>query len=336
MAITTNPEHPLTTEYFVRLISAHSQSPLLVFIPGNPGLIDYYTTYLDLISNEYPEYDILAISHAGFQTSGDYVREGNKDAFEFHDLDFQVRHKCSIIKKHIQQGHTRLNFLCHSVGGYVTQRVVSNLLEDADVSEKINIDFIGLICPTIVDIAKSDSGVFFTKLFTYLPLIQLAVWVLTMLQLVLLDSLARKIIEKLIIARPKLKNDRLTEAWQNAIMATFKIYKSKRIAQQALTLAREELQVIHRDDRMNDWFFKELPITHKTRLWCFFAESDYWVHDNTRDYILSRYHDQEDPHVQFQIGEPSDGQTHAITHSFCIDQSVEFSNITCEALGNKR
>ncbi|OBA16956.1 hypothetical protein METBIDRAFT_14033 [Metschnikowia bicuspidata var. bicuspidata NRRL YB-4993] len=332
MTIRTNLEQPLTSEYHVTLAQGAADSPLLVFIPGNPGLIDYYTTYLDLISVEYPDHDILAISHAGFQTSGDFVADAAAQKYVFYDLEYQIRHKCSIIKKYIAQGHTRLSFLCHSVGGYITQRVVARLLADKNVGPKISIEFIGLVCPTIVDIAKSDSGVFFTKLFTYLPLIQLAVWFLVVLQTIFLDSLARKIISKLVIARPQATCDKLKEAWQNSIRATFKIYKSKRITRQTLELAREELQVIHRDDDINDWFFNELPASHGTRLWCFFAASDYWVHDNLRDYILGRYHDQDNLHVRFQIGEPSTKSTPAITHSFCIDQSVEFAEITCAAL----
>lgn len=332
MAIRTNEKHPLTSEYHVHAKTQDLESPLLVFIPGNPGLIDYYTTYLDLISAEYPKYDILAIGHAGFQTSDDFVAAAMAHDFTFFDLEYQVNHKCRIIKQHVLAGHTNLSFLCHSVGGYITQRVVARLLEDDDVKHKITISFVGLICPTIVDIAKLDSGVFFTKLFTYLPLIQLAVWFLTFLQTVLPDSLVRKIIAKFIVARPDSKDVKLMESWENALNATFKIYKSKRIARQALTLAREELQVIHRDDVINDWFFDHLPKTRKTRVWCFFAESDYWVHDNTRDYILGRYHDQENKYVRFQVGEPSNEHSQAITHAFCIDQSVEFAKITCEAL----
>ena len=329
--ISTNQEHPLTTEYHLNSSSGSENSPLLVFIPGNPGLIDYYTTYLDLIGDEYPEYDILAIGHAGFQTSDDFVMAGKKDV-TFYDLDFQVRHKCSIIKKHVLLGHTRLSFLCHSVGGYITQRVVALLLKDEEVKHLIKVEFVGLICPTIVDIAKSDSGVFFTKLFSLLPVVQLAVCLLAVLQTVLPDSLARLIISRFVISRPRLKDAKLIELWENAVDATYKIYKLRRIARQALTLARQELQVIHRDDEMNDWFFHEIPTTHQIKVWCFFAESDYWVHDNTRDYILGRYHSQDNRNVQFQVGEPSTEHTHAITHAFCIDQSVEFAQITCAAL----
>lgn len=336
MAISTNREHPLTSEYHVSSRHSSDDSPLLVFVPGNPGLIDYYKTYLDLISEQYPEYDILAVSHAGFQTSGDYIVDGNNGDFVFYGLEYQIAHKCNIIKRRILAGHRKVSFLCHSVGGYITQRIISTLLLDEELCEVFEIEFVGLICPTVVDICRSESGVLFTKLFTYLPIIQIALGFLTVLQWVLSEALARCIIAKFIVARPVSKsakqNAKLIEAWENAVDATFKIYRSKQIAWQALTLARQELQVIHRDDKMNDWFFHELPQAQNISIWCFFAESDHWVHDNTRDYILARYHDQDNQQVQFQIGEPTTGHSKAITHSFCIHQSEEFAEITCEAL----
>lgn len=330
--IKTNPDHPLTSEYFIGCKDKSLHAPLLVFIPGNPGLIDYYTTYLQLIHERFPHYDVVAISHAGFQTSGEFVREGSTNDQRFYDLDYQIHHKCEILKKYILSGNTNLSFLSHSVGGYIVQRVIQGLLQDEEVNHMIKIEFSGLICPTIVDIAKSDSGVFFSKLFRYLPVVSLAVAVISLLQLLLPDSWARYIIKSCVISRPVSSDERLKESWNNSVDATFKIFKSKRIVRQALTLAQQELQVIHRDDEMNDWYFLQLPKMHGVRHWCFFAANDYWVHDNSRDYILSRYHSDKDNGVFFQIGNTSNENCRSITHSFCIDQSVEFAQITCEAL----
>lgn len=332
MPITTNPDHPLTSIYLRLSASHNARSPLLVFIPGNPGLIDYYITYLDIISERHPEFDILAISHAGYQTSDNYLRAGNTGDQTYYDLDYQVDHKVQILKEQILKGHTELHFLCHSVGGYITQRVVRKLLKDSDVKDLVHVRFIGLICPTIVDIAKSQSGVYFTRLFSVLPLVQVCVFLITFLQLILPESWARLIIKNYIIARPRVTDARLRESWENSLDATFKIYLSHRIIRQTLTLAKEELETIHRDDDYNDWFFLDLPKSHGTRIWSFFAISDYWVHDNTRDYILSRYHDQENELVHFQVGDTDNGEVKAITHSFCIDQSVEFAEITSDAL----
>lgn len=333
IAIYTNENYPLTSEYWIDANPSLPSAPLLVFIPGNPGLIDYYVTYINAISKKYPQYDILVIGHAGYQTSGDYVKDGAQPGHpEFYNLEYQIQHKVDILKKHVLEGHIKLSFMCHSVGCYVTQRVIQCLLGDKEISDKIHVEFVGFICPTIVDIAKSDSGVLFTKLFNILPVISIAVFFVRFLQLLLPDSWARAIIKNYAIDSPALCDDILKEAHVNAIDATFKIYKSPRIVRQALLLAREELNVIHRDDEFNNWFFEKFPETTGAKIWCFFAHSDYWVHDNTRDYILGRYHDLENMRVRFQVGDSDQKETKAIGHSFCVDQTAEFVEVTLAVL----
>lgn len=333
MNIKTNGEHPLTSEYYRAPISGNgATSPLLVFIPGNPGLIDYYLTYLDLLAVDYPEFSVLAISHAGFQTSGDYVRAGEVDSQTFYGVEYQIEHKTKILKQYVLSGHRELYFLAHSFGGYLTQRIVKKLLRDPELRDRVDIKFIGLVCPTIVDIAKSQSGVYFTRLFNALPLVQLAVFFVGLLQVLLPESAVRYIIRNYIIAKPALTCDKLMESWNNSVEATYKIFSSKRIVRQALLLAREELNVIHRDDALNDYFFNEFAEEHDIKIWCFFAIKDYWVHDHTRDYLLARYHDVENEHVSFEVGDTDSEGQRAITHSFCIDQSVEFAAITSRAM----
>ncbi|WPK23972.1 hypothetical protein PUMCH_001224 [Australozyma saopauloensis] len=330
--IYTNTDYPLTSEYWIDAKSQGLSSRLLVFIPGNPGLIDYYVTYMNIISEKYPGYDVLVVGHAGYQTSGDYLVAAKGLHPDFYDLDYQIDHKVKILKKRILDGHDQLSFMCHSVGSFITQRVIKKLLEDKELEGKVRIEFVGFICPTIVDIAKSDSGVLFTKLFNNLPVVTLAVWFVCFLQFLLTDSLARSIIKKYAIDSPCLNDKRLIEAHENAVDATFKIYKSPRIVRQALSLAREELNVIHRDDQLNDWFFETLPRNFDVKIWCFFAFNDYWVHDNTRDYILGRYHNLENESVKFQVGDDDKKDFKSIGHSFCVDQTVEFAKVTIAAL----
>ena len=331
MSVTTNKDYPLTSEYF--LASKNGPSPkLLAFIPGNPGLIDYYVTYLELLAESNPDFNILAVSHAGYQTSDDFVAAGKLEKQPYFNLEYQINHKYEILRKQILRGHTELYILCHSMGAYVTQRVVKMLLNDEEVSKVVKIKFIGLICPTIVDIAKSRSGVAFSRLFNYLPLVTVAVWFISLLHFILPDLTAELIIRKFVISHPVLRDSKLMESRHNSIEATLKIYKSKRIVRQALNLAEEELLVIHRDDTLNDWFFRDLPETHGTVIWSFFAYKDHWVHDNTRDYILTRYHGPKSALVHFEVGNTNNENCPAITHSFCIDQSVEFAEITCKAL----
>lgn len=332
MSLITSTTEPFTTLYHREPLHASDNPPLLVFIPGNPGLIDYYTTYLDLVAKQHRHFEILAISHAGYQTSDDFEKITESEVF---DLDYQVNHKCRVIKDHILatrgEKKVEVSFLCHSMGAYIMQRVAKRLVYDADFNRLVDIKFVGLICPTLVDIAKSLLGQYFTTLFNWLPLVHVAVYFIILLQWVLPNLVAESIIRKKIIAKPALSDKDLVESWNNAVTATMKIYKSTKIVRQTITMAKEELNKIHRDDEFNDWFFNELPATG-AQIWSFFAPFDYWVHDNSRDYILTRYHDALNPHVRFVIGDADTEEKKAINHSFCIDQSVEFAEITCAAL----
>lgn len=88
-------------------------------------------------------------------------------------------------------------------------------------------------------------------------------------------------------------------------------------------MAIEEMDMILDDAELNNWFFNQLS-NQGTKIWTYFAFEDYWIHDNTRAYILTQFHDDSNHNLSFQLGAVDDG----ITHSFCVDQSVEFSHIT--------
>lgn len=335
MALQTYKDSPLTTVYHKTSLQDGPGRQVLIFIPGNPGLIDFYTTYLDLVQRQYPILEVFAISHAGFQTSDDYLKAHQQHQFLFYNLEYQIQHKIEAIKQLIDEADnevTELYFLSHSVGCYITQRVTKLLLSDAEIRDRIQIKFIGLITPTIVDIATSESGQFFTKLFNWLPAIQVILVFVTILRFILPTVIIHKIIDHAVIAKPNLKSKAAIESWENSKLAAYKIFTTDSIIKQALTLAHEELIEIHKHEEVNQWFFNELSQNTAVKIWSFFAIKDHWVHDSTRDYILATYHDSENNNLKFELGNIDSETSPAITHSFCVDQSVEFSEITCKAL----
>lgn len=325
MSLITLDQYPLTSAYHKPPLVESDQVDLLVFIPGNPGLVEYYVTYLDLLQQEHPTFEIYCLSQAGYQTTDDYLNEGAK-RYPYYDLKFQVNHKVKIITDIVnsKKGKVNLHIFAHSVGSYITQRVVKQLLEH----EKINIKFIGLICPTVINIRESSSGQRLVSLLSYLPLVTLAVIFSWTLNLLLPQLVAKYLFRNHIFSRPKLEDDASTQALEHSIDASYKLIKSTRIVRQALTMAIEEMEMILNDDELNDWFFKDLTENHGIKIWGYFALNDHWVHDNTRSYIFTRYHDPSNHNLSFQLGDVDDG----ITHSFCVDQSVEFSKITLNTL----
>lgn len=325
MSLSTLPNYPLTTLYS----HPSDSNDLLIFIPGNPGLAEYYITYLELIRKQYPRFEIMCISHAGYQTSDDYMK-GNQEPFEYYDLQYQIQHKVDIIKDKVKQKSqgkpVNLYLFSHSVGGYFVQRIVNNLLTTRGVKTKINIKLIALICPTVIDIGKSSSGQKLISLLTYLPLVTLATVLVTIVRLLFSEATAKSIIRNWIFSAPKSATKEAQQSIDHSVEATYKLATSKRLVKQATTMAIDEVKEIHRDDEINDWFFTELP--KKIKLWTYFAHQDHWVHDSSRDYLLLRYHDINNDNVLFTVGNVDDG----ISHSFCVDQSVEFAEITLAAL----
>lgn len=231
-----------------------------MFIPGNPGLVDYYVTYTDLISKKYPEYDILVVSHVGFQTSDDYVNLGRLKLHpDFYNLNDQIQHKVQILKQRVLQGQHTLSFLSHSIGSYITQRDIKTLRERACAA--LDEDRVRrLYMPNHLRHCAVCVGSGFYNVIQLSPCYHYGYFLFTLLKFLLPDSWARSLIRKYALDPPSLRDAILIHAHKNAVDATFRIFKSARIARQALCLAREELNVIHRDDSLNDWFLRSFRV----------------------------------------------------------------------------
>lgn len=280
--------------------------------------------------------EVLAISHAGYQTSGDFVSDGEKHPFVYRNLDFQIQHKIDVIKDFVLREKTNkpteLYFLCHSLGAFIAQRTIKGLLEDKEVAGNITIKFVGLLCPTVYDIAGSASGQKFVKMARFFDIVKFVVFLRALLTLLLPGSIIRYIIKSMVIAPPALVTEEASKNHQNAITATHAILKSKRIVQQALEMTKDEMRLIDTDTALNDWFFQTAPSEYGFKVWSFFAILDHWVSDDTRAKLLARYHDQANKNVVFDIGNDTNTESVAISHSFCVDKSVEFAEITAKAM----
>lgn len=152
---------------------------VLLFIPGNPGVIEFYREYLQclfaLISQHEPNLDIMAVQHAGHGTvpsttefdhiiSTEYLsdkelfirRNGMKGDSLFgyghgcYTLKEQVDHKCALIDEVLCTEGTRLVLIGHSVGAYMAVECMKRFEEDVEF-------FLGLF-PTIENIGKSTKA----------------------------------------------------------------------------------------------------------------------------------------------------------------------------------
>ncbi|EGW34335.1 uncharacterized protein SPAPADRAFT_54487 [Spathaspora passalidarum NRRL Y-27907] len=287
---------------------------LLLMIPGNPGLIEFYMTYLDLIQEQFPYMEILGISHAGF--SGSAISE------KTYDLSFQISHKYDIVKKFILDKYasagkkTNLYTLAHSMGCYVYQRALWEILHDKELDGKVTVKFSGLITPTILDIAQSPSGTKVNFMINWnIPFIWFALLLCSFLNLILSEEAMQNVVALRLIPRRKRK----ALGVENSIVGGVKLLKSKEIINQALTLASEEMKEINSDHKINDWYFHHLS----DKKWVFFANKDRWIGNKTREYLIQQY-----GNGSGQKFEICNNKSEPIMHNFCVSQSEEFADIT--------
>lgn len=319
---------PSTSIYHRKPLVNSKDNSLLVMIPGNPGIVEYYETYVDLIQAKFPQFETLIISQAGIQSS-DISK--SKGPFVYYGIEDQIDHKLKVIWDFVKdrEEKTDLYILSHSFGSYISQRVAKAILEDSEKQKAINLKFVGLICPVVVDPAKSVAGQRLLKFFAYLPLFHIMYFFVSLLQLLPLAWL-EFIIKEVTLAKPTRTDEAAQKGFHNSVQATLRLLLSKNNVHEMIALVEEELRRILRDDKMNDWFFEHLSRENNVMIWSYFAESDHWVHDSTRDYILARYAKPSNRNLSFQVG--GIGDSELITHSFCVHQSVEFSEITNEIM----
>ncbi|CAN3366981.1 lipid droplet-associated triacylglycerol lipase [Diutina catenulata] len=328
MSVHTYPYHPFTTVYQKTPLESSTTPRTLFFIPGNPGLIEFYITYLNIIQQKYPDLELFAISHAGFQTSTPLSsRRQRPDHFHYFDLQYQINHKYEIIRKHILDTYVDTPvdvwIMCHSMGGYIAQRTIAELSKDPRLQGKYSLKFVGLICPTIENLYLSDSGKKFTAFFTWLPVVTIMVFLVRVLNFFVSNTRKMAIIQNRYLESPEDCSKEAKQSLHNSVVAINDLVSSESIVRQALLMTEDELETIRKEDDINDWFFTKLD----TKIWAFFADVDHWVANSSRDRLTRKYHAPESG-VIFDVG----SRDHGIKHAFCVHQSVEFAEITLAQL----
>lgn len=152
--------------------SSH-ESLLVFFITGNPGLIEYYRTFLTLCFDSLrTNYSNHHIKVAGTSLRGFGVQDGkhqlaaNDNAHGPYDLEQQIEHIGLMLERAIEslvkQGHpTKVVLMGHSVGSYILLEVLRRRKQSLATQQLSNdARVIGGIClfPTVTHIAKSPSG----------------------------------------------------------------------------------------------------------------------------------------------------------------------------------
>lgn len=152
-----------------------SKTLLLFFITGNPGLIEYYRTFLTLCFNSLRKkhsarrIKITGTSLRGFEVQNQHNNTpGSPDSAKGpYDLEQQIEYIGQVLDAAIEdvtaQGTgAEVILMGHSVGSYILLEVLRRRKQRASVEEGFtsNAKVIAGIClfPTVTHIAKSPSG----------------------------------------------------------------------------------------------------------------------------------------------------------------------------------
>ncbi|KAG2159663.1 uncharacterized protein EDB93DRAFT_1196124 [Suillus bovinus] len=229
-----------------------SPSTILLFIPGNPGIIDFYHPFLTAIRNQDGSgtLAILSHSHIGHDPAAPASCTPSNYA-----LPFQIQNSLRIFDatRIFFGANTRIVIAGHSVGSWVALQVLK--LRAAAVAG------VFFLFPTITDIACTPNGRLLSRLFRP-PFPCVVSQVARVLHIMPLAILCRLFPHYPIS--------------QARVLQSFLLSPSSIFA--ALTMAHDEMLSI-----------RELDVatldTYRHQIWFYFAENDDWV-DRGKETIL--------------------------------------------------
>ncbi|KAI8079511.1 uncharacterized protein B0P05DRAFT_469724 [Gilbertella persicaria] len=133
------------TETLLWPAKATKNKTILVFIPGNPGLVEYYTSFLERVHT--------SVASPSFEIIGGV-----------YSLQDQIQHKVDCLDTLIKQNDpdTRFILMGHSIGSYISASVLK---------ERPNhgISRIVALFPTLREIAITPNGVQINRLVNTIP-----------------------------------------------------------------------------------------------------------------------------------------------------------------------
>ncbi|KAF1966509.1 hypothetical protein BU23DRAFT_544378 [Bimuria novae-zelandiae CBS 107.79] len=299
---------------------------IIYFITGNPGLIEYYRTFLThlygLLTRDAPSstvFHVFGRSLSGFEI--DFAsREAKLDSDDRppYGLQEQITRSQEALENLVRDvknregaRDVRIILMGHSLGTYMLLEVIRRVREKAKL-ERDAPKIIGGVClfATVVDIAKSDSGRKATSLLKIGQLPRFASRLTGMLTFFIPLSFLTFLV-KSVMGYPA-----------DAAHVTAAFVKSQYGVHQALHMARDEMREMAADTWDEEIWGALSPSTHphpRPILRFLFAEKDHWIADETRDELIKARGgiDGEDHKPVMEID-----QQEGWVHAFCIQQSV--------------
>lgn len=301
-----------------KIVDDESQSRdiLIFFIPGNPGLVDYYEPFLSGLRTLLDA--TASIQHSRFHIYGQDLagfRDDDHEPFTTkrkpHDLEYQIQHTLAVLKGlRIESGprqgssYDDVLLIGHSVGAYIALEIFHRLLQNPDAGSDLNLASGILLFPTIEHIARSSNG-----------------WKLDLLRRTpVLGDNAYRIAQGFLHICPRgvlhWIVHRIGGMPTQAAEITTRWLKSRDGVWQTLHMGMDEMKVIGEDRWDNElWeIAHDAEAHHKAvpKFFFFFGKNDDWVANHYRDEFILRQKQAERTRVIVDEGN--------IPHAFCMSK----------------
>eukprot|EP01138_Halocafeteria_seosinensis_P008916 gb/GECG01009113.1/.p1 GENE.gb/GECG01009113.1/~~gb/GECG01009113.1/.p1 ORF type:complete len:460 (+),score=25.72 gb/GECG01009113.1/:1-1380(+) len=221
---------------------------VIVVLPGNPGTIHFYHTFMGTLAYNLQEReDILVMGIGHSHHSKTSVPDSLQGTAQRHSLESQIRHKIEVLKQ-IRKAHPHVRFVTvgHSVGSYMSLRIAEAL------GQKVTRKHI-LLFPTVTHIGSTPNGIKLYPLFCYgRPLAGLTASLLALLP----DSWKQLPVKARVGEQP------------HCVFGLKSIIHSP-VAQNCLYMAKHEMEEIRA-------LSPDLVKQHKTQLVWYFSRKDGW------------------------------------------------------------
>ncbi|KAK6544143.1 hypothetical protein TWF694_000850 [Orbilia ellipsospora] len=276
------PPQPSPTSQLNSFLTPTSpvQSYAILHLPGNPGLISYYTNYLESLSLQLSnasipsaQFTIFGASLGGFNVSS--TKSDPKLPLGYCPLHEQISRQVSMIT-HLLTLNPNLKIILtgHSLGAYLLLSAIHQISTFSPQLKNRIIGGIGLF-PAVTHIAKSSSG---RKISPFIKVPGLLSF------LVLLSNFLVAIVPAAVwgflvkIFMPAFEG--------HARKATVDFLKSPRGIRQGILLGRDELLGI-KDDVWDESVWGD-ESNASTELVFYFGHKDHWVFDEEREKLIEK------------------------------------------------
>ncbi|KAL8797006.1 MAG: hypothetical protein Q9195_000777 [Heterodermia aff. obscurata] len=273
------------------------QDYLIFLIGGNPGLISYYEPFLKRLhallcsssTTETARFYVYGNSLAGFDNQLLADGQESPDPLGLKD---QIENAENLIYDEIilyqkvnrsEDAVPKVILIGHSVGAYILLEMIRQHRERIEYSGGEDFDLIGgiLLFPTIVNIAKSPSGLVASTVLRIPHIAQILGAIARFWANLIPDAILYQII-KMIMRFP-----------EHAARTTVRFVKSPMGVRQALHLAKEEMENITEDRWTEEvWGAATAPGTNvrdtaNSNLIFYWGQRDLWVANRTRDDLIA-------------------------------------------------